>query len=130
MNALSEDLLERDLQAKCVAWWNKSGLPGLLFHVHNEGKRNRLEAASLAALGVMAGVADLVMLLPNGRVHLIELKRPGGTQSTEQYRFEAAARAMGHTYDLAYSLNDFKAVVLGAHLGNSLLEIGAALPLP
>ena len=53
MNALSEDLLERDLQAKCVAWWNKSGLPGLLFHVHNEGKRNRLEAASLAALDVL-----------------------------------------------------------------------------
>lgn len=137
------DLLERDLQAKCVAWWNKSGLSGLLFHVPNEGKRGRLEAAALGALGVMAGVADFVLLLPEGRVHLIELKRPGGTQSTEQYRFEAAAKAMGHTYDIAQSLDDFKAVVFGAsrwwstsadgHLqrpASSLLEIGAAIPLP
>ena len=142
VNTLSPELLERDLQAKCVAWWHQSGLLGLLFHVPNEGKRNRIEAASLAALGSVAGVSDFVLLLPGGRVHLIELKRPGGTQSEEQRRFEAAASAMGHTYDLINSLEDFKAAVIGAcrwsldslrwwqQTDGSVLEIHQPSPLP
>ena len=134
-STISDELLERDLQARCVGWWNESDLPGLLFHVRNEGKRSRLEAASLAALGVVAGVADFILLLPNGRVHLIELKRPGGTQSNEQHRFEVAAKAMGHTYDVVQSLWQFSVSVVDAieacdAPSASLLEIGAALPLP
>lgn len=143
MTALSDELLERDLQARCVTWWHQSGLPGLLFHVPNEGKRNRLEAASLAALGIVAGVADFVLLLPNGRVHLIEIKRPGCTQSTDQHRFEVAARELNHSYDVVHSLGEFSGSVLDAmawwaegidepydDLSRSVLEIGAALPLP
>lgn len=131
---MTGDLLERDLQAKCVAWWNQSGLPGLLFHVPNEGKRNRLEAASLAALGVMAGVADFVLLLPNGRVHLIELKSESGTMNPEQQAFMAAACALGHTYSVVRTLTEFRWDVASATRYSepvgSLLEIGAAIPLP
>lgn len=115
MVAISEGILERDLQAKCVAWWNQSGLSGLLFHVPNEGKRGRLEAAALGALGVMAGVSDFVLLLPNGKTHLIELKTPSGEQSDEQLRFEHNAYVLGHTYQVVRSLDDFIASVSIAH---------------
>lgn len=140
---VSDALLERDLQAKCVAWWNGAGLPGILFHVPNEGKRSRLEAAALRALGVVAGAPDFVLLLPRGRVHLIELKAENGTQSPEQIAFESSAEDLDHTYSIVYTLAHFVADVCGAArwwsdgedghrqpVASSVVEIGQAFPLP
>ena len=45
------------------------------FHVPNGGRRNRTEAARLKGMGVLAGVADWIVLLPGGRFAAIELKR-------------------------------------------------------
>lgn len=110
----TRELRERALQAECVAWWNQASLPGLLFHVPNEGKRTRIEAASLRALGVVAGAPDFVLLLPYFQVCLIELKAEGGELSEAQLDFKANAEAMWHDYNVCWSLNDFKRVVAGA----------------
>lgn len=135
----SRELRERALQAECIRWWNQADLPGLLFHVPNEGKRTRIDAASLRALGVVAGAPDFVLLLPQGRVHLIELKVPGGEQSGAQVTFEDDARRCGHTYSVVTSAHEFFADVLMAmrwwlgpdgYAQNSLLEIGQTIPLP
>lgn len=45
--------------------------------VPNGGKRNVREAARLRAQGVRAGVSDLLVFWPPGRVAMIELKAPG-----------------------------------------------------
>lgn len=71
-----------------------------VFSVPNGGSRNLREAVHLKAQGVMAGVSDLILLLPNKKVYFIELKNPNGKgrQSPYQREFEDNVRAMGHEY--------------------------------
>lgn len=70
-----------------------------VFAVPNGGSRNVIEAANLKAQGVMAGVSDLILLLPN-KVYFIELKNPNGKgrQSPAQREFEDNVRAYGQEY--------------------------------
>jgi hypothetical protein len=82
--------------------------PGWIhFHVPNEGLRARRtnpktgktfspEAQRLARMGVYAGVSDLILIAPNGgRVHALEIKRPGETPSDEQSNFLKKVEAAG-----------------------------------
>ena len=70
-----------------------------VFAVPNGGSRNVIEAANLKAQGVMAGVSDLILLLPH-KVYFIELKNPNGKgrQSPAQREFEDNVRAYGQGY--------------------------------
>lgn len=70
-----------------------------VFAVPNGGSRNVIEAANLKAQGVMAGVSDLILLLPH-KVYFIELKNPNGKgrQSPLQREFEDNVRAHGQEY--------------------------------
>ena len=70
-----------------------------VFAVPNGGSRNVIEAANLKAQGVMAGVSDLILLLPH-KVYFIELKNPNGKgrQSPAQREFEDNVRAYGQEY--------------------------------
>lgn len=71
-----------------------------VFAVPNGGSRNLFEARNLKLQGVMAGVSDLIVLLPGRKVYFIELKNPNGKgrQSPAQREFEDSVRAMGHEY--------------------------------
>lgn len=71
-----------------------------VFAVPNGGSRNVIEAANLKAQGVMAGVSDLILLLPGNKVYFIELKNPNGKgrQSPAQREFEDNVRAYGNEY--------------------------------
>lgn len=133
MVTISEDLLERDLQAKCVRWWAESGLAGILVHIPNEGKRNRIDCAGLAALGIVAGAPDLLLILPNARTHLIELKTPIGEMSRQQRDFASAVQRLGHTFSLVRSLEEFKESVRAAMAFwacGSVVDFPAQVPLP
>ena len=70
-----------------------------VFAVPNGGSRNVIEAANLKAQGVMAGVSDLILLLPH-KVYFIELKNPNGKgrQSPAQREFEDNVLAYGQEY--------------------------------
>lgn len=59
-----------------VLWW----------HTPNGGFRNKPEAALLKAMGVKAGVPDL-MLFNAGRLYCLEIKAQGGRASPEQLTF-------------------------------------------
>lgn len=71
-----------------------------VFAVPNGGNRNLREAARLKAQGVMAGVSDLVLLLPDRKVYFIELKNPNGKgrQSPNQRWFEENVKEYGQQY--------------------------------
>ena len=79
-----------------------------VFAVPNGGSRNAREAHNLRLQGVMPGVSDLVVLLPEGRTVFIELKNPNGKgrQSPAQKDFEARAGLLGHEYLLWASWAD------------------------
>ncbi len=89
---------EADFQVGVVRFLRMSG--HFVFAVPNGGSRNLREAVNLKAQGVMAGVSDLIVLLPGKKVYFIELKNPNGKgrQSPAQREFEDNVRAHGHEY--------------------------------
>ena len=56
----------------------------LAFHPANGGLRNKREAAKLKWLGVLAGIPDIVILRPTGRVALMEVKAAKGVLTENQ----------------------------------------------
>ncbi len=63
---------------------NLRGLPHVFwFHVPNGGKRSWSEGKTFKALGVIAGVPDLI-LLRDGKTYALELKSPTGRLSPSQ----------------------------------------------
>ena len=88
---------EANFQVGVVHFLRRAG--HYVFSVPNGGSRNVIEAANLKAQGVMAGVSDLILLLPH-KVYFIELKNPNGKgrQSPAQREFEDNVRAYGQEY--------------------------------
>ena len=99
---------ESQLQAQIFQWhWNNVPAErGLLFHVNNKA-RNAIEGNRFKAMGVIAGVSDLIYLKPGGLPILIELKTETGTQSHEQRKWEIAVKAAGYSYLICRSIADF-----------------------
>ena len=77
----------------------------------NGGSRNPVEAKRLKAEGVLAGVADLTILLPQGRSVYIEMKVKGNRQTDNQKAFQQKAEALGYKYYVCYSFDQFKAII-------------------
>lgn len=102
---------EHRLQVACVRWFRMqySGYGNLLFAVPNGGLRNKSTAARLKAEGVVAGVADLVLLLPNQQYHAmcIELKTPKGRQQDTQKQWQQSVVRYGYCYVICHSLDEF-----------------------
>jgi len=70
---------EDKLQADCFQWFHNTytHLRGLLYHVPNGEKRDKITANLLKAKGVVAGIPDLVFHY-RARTYFFELKRPDG----------------------------------------------------
>jgi len=57
-------------------------------------------------MGVLPGVADIVILSVGGRCHFIELKSKKGRMSDAQIEFQNSVKALGFQYHLCRSLLD------------------------
>ena len=118
---------EHDLQCACVKWfaYQHPELQGLLFAVPNGSYRNKATAGKLKAEGVVAGVADLILLVPQWFTTwrgqegckfaglCIEMKTKTGRQSSEQGLWQLKVEKYGYKYDVCRSLDDFIATVDG-----------------
>lgn len=100
---------EEQLQAACFQWFDGKypQLRGTLFAVPNGGERVGYAGNRLKATGVVAGVSDLILVLPL-EVMFIEMKIGSGKQSESQVRFQRMVEKMGHTYHILYSLRTFQ----------------------
>ena len=78
------------------------------FHCPNGEKRSKRTAAKLKAMGVFAGVADLIIVMPGGRVGFIELKAPKGVLSQFQKVFGGKCHALDAPYVICRSLDEIK----------------------
>ena len=78
--------------------------------VHNT-PRNKIDGARLKAMGMVAGVADMVYLNPNGLVTFIEFKTDKGRQSPEQKDFERKCYEWGYAYEIVRTFDEFKAAI-------------------
>jgi hypothetical protein len=104
---------EDRLQAKIVTWFNntyclKHHNPRyLIFSVPNGGNRNKKEAMLFKATGLLSGVSDLIVVMPN-KVLFVELKTESGTQSASQIEFQLRVSELGFNYYIVRSLDEFK----------------------
>ena len=113
---------EHKIQCACVKWfaYQHPELAGLLFAVPNGGARSKATAGKLKAEGVVAGVADLILMVPrfkkcvhdvgwSNTIHglCIEMKTAKGKQSPEQKAWQEKVWAQGYEYAVCRSLDDF-----------------------
>ena len=104
---------EHRRQCACVHWFSLQypKLKGRLFAVPNGGRRDETTAAKLKAEGVVAGVADLILLKSNrdyGAL-LIEMKTRKGRQSETQKIWQNIVCADDeYKYVVCRSIDDFK----------------------
>lgn len=103
---------EHNLQTACVNWFRYQypTFSKMLIAVPNGGRRDAITGAMLKAEGVLAGVADLILLIPNRRYHslLIELKTKSGTQSKAQKEWQQEVERLGYSkYILVRSIEEF-----------------------
>lgn len=103
--------LERDVQKQVVDYL-RLVLPSdaILFAVPNGGYRRRIEAAILKGMGVVPGVADLILLY-QGKGFAIEMKTDKGRQSSAQNAWQDAWEAAGGQYALCRGIEDIDAIL-------------------
>lgn len=106
---------ESNLQMSCVRWFRLQypEMAGLLFAVPNGSKRGKVTAAILKAEGALAGVSDLLFLMPAGTCPYlcIEMKTPTGRQSPAQKEFQNNVEAVGARYALVRSFDEFVSLI-------------------
>lgn len=102
---------ESTLQTQCVKWFRYQYPHLVIYAVPNGGSRNVCEAQRLKSEGVLAGVADLTILLPQGKSLYIEMKVKGNRQTPNQKEFQQKAEVLGHKYYVCYNFEEFEKVV-------------------
>lgn len=106
---------ESTLQSACVTWFRLQypGLSRLLFAVPNGHYRSKRTACILKGEGVVAGVPDLILLVPRRmKASLcIEMKAGNGRQSPSQKDFQRDAEAVGNQYAVCRSFEEFRKTV-------------------
>lgn len=109
--------IESRIQQACVRWFRLQypRYARLLFAVPNGGARSAVTGAILKAEGVVAGVSDLILLLPRGGCHAlcIEMKTKKGRQQDSQKRWEEEVSRQGYRYVVCRSVEEFVSEVKG-----------------
>jgi hypothetical protein len=106
--------IEDQHQAEIIRWYNNTfclkhhNPRGIIFSVPNGGSRNKVEAMTLKATGLLAGVSDTILILPNGKLIFCEVKTETGSQSPEQIEFQKRVEAFRFEYWLVRGLDDFQ----------------------
>lgn len=109
---------ENKIQSSAVQWFKnnyclKHHKPKcVIFSVPNEAiqKMAWKQISSFKAMGLKAGVSDVIVLL-EGKVLFIEFKAAKGVQKPKQRDFQQAVEALGFDYHICRSLEDFQELV-------------------
>lgn len=108
---------ESQLQRDCVTWFRLQ-YPShalMLFAVQNGGWRSPIEAAIMKGEGVVAGVADLILLEARGNYGAlcIEMKTrsKSSRQSVNQKIWQEATQKAGNAYVVVRSFEAFQSVI-------------------
>jgi hypothetical protein len=97
---------EARIQAAIVEYVSYVAPQIIIWAVPNGGLRSKSEAARLKWTGVLAGVFDLTLVLPNGRCAFWEVKTPDGYLSSDQLLFANRLISAGHSWAIIRSIED------------------------
>jgi hypothetical protein len=104
---------EARIQAAIVEWVRTVAPGVLIFAVPNGGLRSKAEAARLKWTDVLAGIPDLVVIAPGGKVHFLEIKTPTGRLSDEQREIMGALGRLGAPFMTVRSIDDVRRTFSG-----------------
>ena len=106
---------ENKIQSECFQWYHNNyclkhhNPRGIMFSVPNElAGTNKIAMMQAKAMGLVSGVSDTILILPNGTLLFCEFKDAFGKQSDKQKEFEAIVSNLGFEYKLIRNLEDFK----------------------
>lgn len=106
---------ESKLQSACVKWFRLAypEFSWLLFSIPNGGYRTPTEAKRLIGEGVVRGVPDLFLSVPNNRYHgfYLEMKFGKNKMTENQVTFSLHAKKNGYKHIVCYSFDTFRAEV-------------------
>ena len=103
-------MTEAQLQQSIIIWFRNNYQmhgKGLIFSVANE---STYKNKTFKNTGTMAGVSDLIVVLPNKTI-FVELKTETGIQSDKQKLFESKIKELNQEYYLIRSLEQFKTIL-------------------
>ena len=102
-----EELLHRSV----IEWlgWVKPDV--VFFHSYNGAYMSKATAGRGKAMGVLPGVADLVFVLPGGKVGFIELKVLEEGLSDNQKAFHDNVRKLGASTTVARSIEGVQTIL-------------------
>ena len=124
-------LKEWHLQAAAVKWlrrYRQAGWPIRVAGDMNSARRTLREQGHASATGINAGEPDVRVYLPQGKLLLIEFKRPGEAvePGSDQDTAHTELRELGHEVVVLIPSNEDEAAELTAALVSSRL----GLPIP
>lgn len=76
---------ESKLQVSFINWMRAALPQVIVWHTYNENSINAIQGKMKKDRGVLAGVHDNCMVLPNGRFCTLELKDPSKPKSANKY---------------------------------------------
>lgn len=104
---------EDEVQAAIVQALRIAYPKALVAAIPNGGKRDIAEAAKMRNTGTLAGMPDLVVVLPDQKVAWIEVKAAGGRLSPQQTEVIRVLTDLGHPVCVARDIGDAVSFVRG-----------------
>jgi hypothetical protein len=103
-----QEKTEARLQSECYLHFHNTcpALRGRLFCVNNN-PRNAIDGNRLKAIGLVAGVSDMIYLRDNRPPLCLEFKASTGSQQRVQKEWQRVAEATGCEYVIVRSFDQF-----------------------
>ena len=110
---------ENKIQANCYQWYHNNyclkhhNPRGVMFSVPNElAGTNKIAMMQAKAMGLVSGVSDTIIILPNRNIIFCEFKDEKGIQSDKQKEFQEIVTNLNHEYILIRNEEEFKNTML------------------
>jgi hypothetical protein len=98
---------EYNIHCAIIDLLRRTSLPGIVFwHTDQGGKKTPAQAARSKAMGLLPGVHDIILSMPNKSMMYMEVKSRNGRVSKEQSAFGDAMRSHGHYVCVVKSLDE------------------------
>lgn len=84
-----------------------------MFSIPNElGTTNAIKTVISKSMGLLAGVADTIVILPSKELVFVEFKTDVGRQSKAQKDFEKRVTNLGYKYFIIRTFDEFKKIII------------------
>lgn len=108
---------EDRIQASMVKWFKETFPEAVIFHVPNGKKLSRISGAIFKAIGVLAGIPDLI-IVTYGKIFFVEVKTPQNISkkykgtSPSQRKVHEKLKTLGFQVYICATLDYFQQIIL------------------